>query len=66
MMHHPVSPVSEEWKKKGKEEEWKHTDSATKRISSIILSCSARVVASDRSGLYMLKKACYSIAKYVT
>ena len=60
--------VSEEWKKK-----WRtgHTDFATKRISSISLSRSARAVASDRSGLYMLKKysgtrsekACASIAE---
>jgi hypothetical protein len=33
-----------------------HTDFATKRISSVSLSRSARAVASDRSGLYMLKK----------
>ena len=44
---------------------------ATKRMSSITLSRSARAVASDRTGLYMLKKhsgtrnenACASIAK---
>ena len=44
---------------------------ATKRMSSISLSRSARAVASDRMGLYMLKKhsgtrnenACASIAK---
>lgn len=47
------------------------TDLATKRMSSISLSRSARAVASDRTGLYMLKKhsgtrnenACASIAK---
>lgn len=71
-MPHPtprrISRVSEEWKKKGKEV---HTDFATKRTSSVSLSRSARAVASDRSGLYMLKKysgtcsekACDSIAK---
>jgi hypothetical protein len=76
-MPHPtprrVSRVSEEWKKKGKEEEWKHTDFAVKRISSVSLSRSARAVASDRGGLYMLKKysgtcnekTCDSIAKNV-
>ena len=60
--------VSEEWKRKWRAE---HTDFATKRISSISLSRSARAVASDRSGLYMLKKysgtrsekACASIAE---
>ena len=54
--------------KKGRTE---HTDFATKRTSSISLSRSARAVASDRSGLYMLKKysgtrsekACASIAE---
>ena len=47
------------------------TDLAAKRMSSISLSRSARAVASDRTGLYMLKKhsgtrnenACASIAK---
>lgn len=72
-----VSRVSEEWKKKakgkGKEEDWEHTDFAAKRISSVSLSRSGRAVASDRSGLYMLKKysgacsenTCDSIAKNV-
>jgi hypothetical protein len=76
-MPHPtprrVSRVSEEWKEKGNEEERKHTDFAAKRISSVSLSRSARAVASDRSGLYMLKKysgtcsekTCDSIAKNV-
>jgi len=49
------------------------TDLATKRMSSISLSRSARAVASDRTGLYMLKKHsgtrnendCASIAKKV-
>ena len=49
----------------------KRTDLAAKRMSSISLSRSARAVASDRTGLYMLKKhsgtrnenACASIAK---
>ncbi len=68
-----VPRVSEEWKRKGEEEEWKHTDFATKRISSVSLSRSARAVPSDRGGLYMLKKysgtcnekICDSIAKMV-
>jgi hypothetical protein len=68
-----VSRVSEEWKKKGMAEEWKHTDFAAKQISSVSLSRSARAVASDRTGLYMLKKysgtcsekTCDSIAKNV-
>ena len=49
----------------------RRTDLATKRISSSSRSRSARAVASDRTGLYMLKKcsgtrnekACASIAK---
>lgn len=70
-----VSRVSEEWKieGKGKEEEWKRTDFAAKQISSVSLSRSARAVASDRNGLYMLKKysgtrsekTCDSVAKSV-